>query len=1063
MAQRLEFFGEGIPRGLSDAARAVWAKSNMQDPTDRHYLRLWQHLEDTASIASLVWGNFVPSDVKALLANDLGDEEVARRIYIFLASIHDVGKASPGFQIQCPWQADRVRETGIQIDPVSAAQKDRHRYRHELVGYQTLLEWMKKNGWHDDHHSLAYGLACIVAGHHGSAIDSHKVESLGQWNAHYFVGGMEWTSIRNEFMNWMAHETDFFEVAERRDEKPIPSRSQILITAMVIIADWIASNSYLFPLNEPIADDSDGSESWDETHFNSASRAECAWRKINLPTPWRPVLETLDPDCLFYRRFAIPNARLHTMQRDVVHLAMTMPDPGLMIVEANMGDGKTEAALLAAEILAQRFGCGGVEYALPGQATANAMFERVLSWIAHLPAGNQEKFTSLFLSHGKRELNPEFQQLRQQWFDDDDAFSLDSGTTTVFDADETAGSDGSSALSLNPEVNSWLSGRKRGNLSDFVVGTIDQVLMGALRSRHVVLRHLSFAGKVVILDEVHSNTAYMNIYMETMLAWLGAYHTPVILLSATLPQSRRQTFLDAYREGALTEKEIAHSGDADCHDDAYDLNNLEDADDDTPSSSAETSKESDISVAADSVACNSDCEIYDESMLDYRYPLISTSSALLAPSSTASGGSDRTTAIATRVIDDDDETLISLLSDRLQGGGCAVVIRNTVSRAQHTFDVLNKTFDMDVILDHSRFMACDRASIDRNLIARFGKKGSAEGRNAIVVATQVVEQSLDVDFDVMVSDIAPIDLILQRAGRLHRHRRGNGERERPIAVRQAQLYIAGIQEWRDDGTPVIDRGCESVYTRFQLLRSLAVVDLCNRDSHAVITVPGDIPRLVQPAYARVPLGPDSWKADMKKAEHQFDEKRCNSEDKAGVFRIPWPDGSRKGGMKNCDLCGWLDNSLRDPESVNAGGKTGFTATGVRDGDDSFEVIVLERDSEGQVYLPQWSGFPSEPLPIGIGRLSGEQIHDMLTCTISLGRAALGYLNLDAVIAAIEQSVPDIWFDYQRQSSMLRGQLAILLDRKGNATLKINDPSRKGRATVMNIHYSTTKGWEVRNE
>ena len=116
----------------------------MQDPTDRHYLRLWQHLEDTASTASLIWEDFVPSDVKGLLADDLGGEDLARQIYLFLASIHDAGKASPAFQVQCSWQADRVRETGMHIDPVLAANERRHLYRHELVGYQTILEWMKR-------------------------------------------------------------------------------------------------------------------------------------------------------------------------------------------------------------------------------------------------------------------------------------------------------------------------------------------------------------------------------------------------------------------------------------------------------------------------------------------------------------------------------------------------------------------------------------------------------------------------------------------------------------------------------------------------------------------------------------------------------------------------------------------------------------------------------------------------------------------------------------------------------------------------------------------------------
>ena len=89
-----------------------------------------------------------------------------------------------------------------------------------------------------------------------------------------------------------------------------------------------------------------------------------------------------------------------------------------MIVEANMGEGKTEAALIAAEILAARFQCGGIYYALPSQATVNAMFTRVLDWVGHLPSDEQGQIGSLFLAHGKNNLNDEYEHLREQWFDD---------------------------------------------------------------------------------------------------------------------------------------------------------------------------------------------------------------------------------------------------------------------------------------------------------------------------------------------------------------------------------------------------------------------------------------------------------------------------------------------------------------------------------------------------------------------------------------------------------------------------------------------------------------------
>ena len=94
-------------------------------------------------------------------------------------------------------------------------------------------------------------------------------------------------------------------------------------------------------------------------------------------------------------------------------------------------------------------------------------------------------------------------------------------------------------------VHSWFEGRKVALLVDFVIGTIDQLLMAALNQRHVMLRHLGLAGKVVIIDEVHSYDSYMMTFLERILNWLGAYHVPVIVLSATLPQKYTVNLIQA--------------------------------------------------------------------------------------------------------------------------------------------------------------------------------------------------------------------------------------------------------------------------------------------------------------------------------------------------------------------------------------------------------------------------------------------------------------------------------------------------------------------------------------
>ena len=203
-----------------------------------------------------------------------------------------------------------------------------------------------------------------------------------------------------------------------------------------------------------------------------------------------------------------------------------------------MGTGKTEAALLAAEVLAQKRGCGGVVFALPTQATSDGILPRLIDWVEHLPGQGR---TSVGLAHGRAAHNVDYQRI--------------SGRRVVDIGDSELPPDERAARpyvesTLTAAATAWLKGRRKATLANFVVCTIDQVLFLALQTRHVPLRHSAFAGKVVILDEVHAADTYMQVYLERAVAWLGAHGTPVIMLSATLPPATRTRLVGAWCDGA---------------------------------------------------------------------------------------------------------------------------------------------------------------------------------------------------------------------------------------------------------------------------------------------------------------------------------------------------------------------------------------------------------------------------------------------------------------------------------------------------------------------------------
>ncbi|MFI6229266.1 CRISPR-associated endonuclease Cas3'' [Micromonospora echinospora] len=931
---------------LGDAARSIWGKTDRRGTSPVGWLPLWRHLADTADVAGQLWDHWLGRAVRRRIADELpGGDRDGRTLAVWIAGVHDVGKATPAFACQAYALAERMRDRGLGYhrDLVRA---DRRYAPHATAGQLVLADWLQQHDWIDPH-----PYAVVVGGHHGVPPTDAGLRDA-QVRPH-LLGDQAWRQVQQELLDWMAERSGAGERLADWGDVPLSQPVQAALTGLVIVADWIASNEEFFPY---VLDGTDG------------ERLRSGWEVLDLPVPWQPAAPPPGVDELFEARFALPAGAVpRPVQRTVAELADTMPVPGMMIVEAAMGEGKTEAALAAVEILARRTGASGCYLALPTRATSDAMFGRMLSWLSRLPDTQVGRGArDVRLAHGKAALNPDYDRLRRTL--------LPSGI-----AEDAGGAD--------VGVHDWLAGRKKTLLSSFVVGTVDQLLFAALRGKHLVLRHLGLAGKIVVIDEAHAYDVYMGRFLDRALEWLGAYGVPVVVLSATLPAHRRAALTQAYdtgRLGPLPRPTWRDRG-------------------------------------------KPRVDPYAALRTDLRYPLVTVSAAGRGGTAVTCADSGRGVEVAVRPLADDLPTLIGLLHDRSTDGGCVLVVRNTVARVQETAAALRAALgpDVPVSVAHSRFMALDRADKDRWLRDTFGPPGTGSRPfRHVVVASQVAEQSLDIDFDLLVTDLAPVDLVLQRIGRLHRHPRD----DRPARLATPTCWIIGADWTTEPPQPVA--GSRRVYQPATLLRSAAVL-LPHLDG-APLRVPSDIAPLTQAAYGDAPVGPESWQDTMTEAEagqrDAFDAKEL----KADGFRLAAV------GEPGVPLIGWLSGGVGDADDRTARGH-------VRDTDgESLEVLLLVRTPAGLV-VPPWVPGGGEVVPTD-STPGWRLARSVARCTLPLPRSMTSADVVDDVLAELEGRFDlSAWQD----TPWLAGELVLDIDGDGN-----------GRLGPFELHYDLHEGLRV---
>ena len=884
-------------RSFSPRLAAVAAKSDPESRT--HWLPFWMHSLDTAGIIERLARGWLPASTFDYLCAACGAETLIP-LLIFIALVHDIGKITLCFQARIGDAAGFSPFSEFADLPKPDSFADASQSPHALASEAILLEY-----------GCPPGVASVAGAHHGKpAAYSSRVEEqieIYPWN-YYGRNEKLFRALWNEWLDFALEYPGFDSI----DDIPeIPEPAQVLICGMLIMADWIASNTAYFPL---IPRDESGKMA------DYPGRTDHAWKKLAFPEPWvsgaRFGLSRED----FHARFGfMPNRT----QSEVIEAANDAASPGICILEAPMGLGKTEAALALTEISAARSGAGGLFFGMPTQATSNGIFKRLERWAEGI-AEDDEAVHSIKLAHAAAELNDDYR--------------------AIFEGHSELNDESRGLI-----VHDWFSGRKQALLSDFVIGTVDQMLMAALKQKHVMLRHTGLAGKVVVVDECHAYDAYMSQYLDTAIKWLGVYKVPVVILSATLPVKRRAELVEAYLNvKALPDAEWTRS---------------------------------------------------------LAYPMLTfTDGGDVRQKALTYDGEHRTVAMK-RITRD---LVIEGVGYAVSRGGCAGVIVNTVKKAQEIAGELRTAFpESEVIVMHAQFIMTERAKREKLILERVGKNSTPETRRGlIVVGTQVLEQSLDLDFDIMLTELCPMDLMLQRIGRLHRH-----DRKRPDGLENAECLV--IDEQGDE----FDGGSAAVYGEWLLMKTRAALP-------DKLTLPDDIPPLVNRVYDADDLSMfGSLTERMARAREDYILKTQKKKRGAEGYLLGDPPEYDSDFAYMNTLDGWLDNSVKLGE---LGEQSGEMA--VRDGDPSIDVIALRLCADGKIRtIADDIIVPTDRPP------SREEALVIARQKLRLPAYFSKKWNIDNVIRELEK-VTARYFPGWQDSSLLNEELALVFD--SGLTIKI---------------------------
>jgi len=756
-----------------------WAKTSQVD-SGWHPLLL--HMLDVAATADVILSRETEATRKRMAAVLGMPWKNARPWLLLVMACHDLGKACPGFQ--CKWKnlSDLPLPRIPNVD-----------INHAYVSQIALTGILQQRDWPEE---LAALVADAVGCHHGERISEINLEKL-EVNGDA-LGSIEWQNTLRSIFNAVL---EVLKPIEAPTKQTLSGPDFMLLSGLTSFADWIGSNEDWFSFGTP--EDCEDLSGWFEKRKERAGYALDA-------IGWEHRVPLLSEPRSFEQVFRFPPRPL---QKAVADALAFLQSPAILLIEAPMGEGKTEAAFYAHLEMQRRFGHRGLYVALPTKATGNAMFKRTLEFLCD--QGKNRKL-DLQLVHGAALLNDTYQHLQ---------------FTGIYDP-ETGG---------EIRAGEWFTNKKRALLSEYGVGTVDQAIVPILRVRHNFVRLWGLANRVVVFDEIHAYDAYTGTLLLRLIHWLLELGSSVVLLSATLSPSFR-------RELAKIVK-------------------------------ADLPKQ------------------------EPRYPRLSLFSSDSICQTHFEPDPSRHLVLKLLAIPPELQCIKDSLDEHLVNGGMGLALVNTVQRAQELYQLFPSGEPLfqkgqnvgkrladgtEIYLFHARFPANRRQQREDHILSIFGEAGNRTGRK-ILIATQVAEQSLDLDFDLIVTDLAPIDLILQRAGRLWRHKRHYRPLPEPI------LIIAGLagEHPPSFGEPLWWGG--DLYHEDLLLLTWI---LLRENQRQTLTLPDEIEELVKTVYEELVSVPEFLQERMEQAlmEGKGDNLGLANQANQAIIGLPddasWDDRGR---------------------------------------------------------------------------------------------------------------------------------------------------------------------------